>query len=370
MNGFDFIGNRRWYYLLSTVLIVPGMIALATWGLPLGIDFSGGSLIELRFEDSSGVTRSEVEGTLGEIGFAGSTVQQTDDGTTIIKTRALAGPETDELTIPDSEETIDDEESGETEAADQENEDNAEDTESNASADVEQPDDAAAGSIQPSQPASGERLFILQELESRFGSYEEIAFETIGPTVSSELTRQAFQSVGIASLAIIIFIAFAFRSVPKPASSFRFGVVAVIALIHDVLFLLGMFAILGRFFPVEINAMFVVAALTVIGFSVNDSIVVFDRIREKLRQHGGEHFGATVNISIWETLGRSLNTSFTVLLVIAALLLFGGETIRDFNLALLLGVIIGTYSSIFIASPLLVDWQLWIERRKQRQIGG
>lgn len=166
----------------------------------------------------------------------------------------------------------------------------------------------------------------------------------------------------VASLLIVVYITWSFRSVPKPTSSFRFGVSAIIALIHDVLVLLGLFSIFGHFFGVEIDSLFVTAVLTVIGFSVHDTIVVFDRIRENLKRVGGENFGEVVNDSILQTLDRSLNTSLTVVLVLSALLIFGGETIRWFVLALLIGVISGTYSSIFNASPLLVVWQDLISR--------
>jgi preprotein translocase subunit SecF len=152
--------------------------------------------------------------------------------------------------------------------------------------------------------------------------------------------------------------------VPKPTSSFRFGVCAIIALIHDVLVLLGLFSIFGHFLGVEIDSLFVTAALTVIGFSVHDTIVVFDRIRENLKRVGGENFSEVVNNSILQTLDRSLNTSLTVVLVLIALLLFGGDSIKWFVVALLIGIISGTYSSIFNASPLLVVWQDLIQKRR------
>ena len=152
---------------------------------------------------------------------------------------------------------------------------------------------------------------------------------------------------------------------PKPTSSFRFGVCAIIALIHDVLVLLGLFSIFGHFLGVEIDSLFVTAALTVIGFSVHDTIVVFDRIRENLKRVGGDNFSEVVNDSILQTLDRSLNTSLTVILVLIALLLFGGDSIKWFVVALLIGIISGTYSSIFNASPLLVVWQDLIRKRKK-----
>ncbi len=184
----------------------------------------------------------------------------------------------------------------------------------------------------------------------------EREFETIGPVIGQETTLNALKAVGIASILIILYITWSFRKVPKPASSFRFGVCAIIALIHDVLVVVGIFAILGHFFKVEVDSLFVTAILTGICFSVHDTSVVFDRIRENLKKRGGADFPKTVNESIVQTIGRSLNTSLTVILVLIALLLFGGDSIRLFVVALLIGITSGTYSSIFNASPLLVLW--------------
>ncbi|MBI2195907.1 MAG: protein translocase subunit SecF [Candidatus Levybacteria bacterium] len=190
-------------------------------------------------------------------------------------------------------------------------------------------------------------------------------FDTIGPTIGAEITQNAVKALAIASILIILYITWAFRSVPKPASSFRFGVCAIGALIHDVLVVVGVFAVLGHFLDVEINSMFVTALLTIIGFSVHDTIVVFDRIRENLKRAPGISFQKVVNESILQTLDRSLNTSLTVVLVLSAMLLFGGQSIKWFIVALLVGIISGTYSSIFNASPLLVLWHEWsLKRRK------
>lgn len=185
----------------------------------------------------------------------------------------------------------------------------------------------------------------------------EKRFETVGPVVGRELTQKALIAIGVATVAIVIYIAWAFRHVPKPFSSWKFGLAAVAALLHDVFVVLGIFSILGRFFQVEIDTLFVTAILTVIGFSVHDTIVVFDRVRENLPKMAKSTFEEVVNFSLSETLVRSLNTSVTVVLTLTALLLFGGETIRWFVVALLVGIISGTYSSIFNASPLLVLWE-------------
>lgn len=175
--------------------------------------------------------------------------------------------------------------------------------------------------------------------------------------IGRELSQKALIALLLASLAIVVYIAFSFRRIPKPASSWRFGIAAVVALIHDVLVVVGIFAILGRFLNVEVDTLFITALLTIIGFSVHDTIVVFDRIRENLLKNMGKRFIDVANLSVVQTLGRSLNTSLTVVFVLIALLLFGGETIRWFVVALLVGIISGTYSSIFNATALLVWWE-------------
>jgi len=194
-------------------------------------------------------------------------------------------------------------------------------------------------------------------LSDKFGKVDEIRLENVGPVIGGETTKNAVIAVVLASVMIILYLALAFRKVPKPASSWKFGVTAVLALLHDVLLLLGVFSLLGHFWGVEIDVLFVTAMLTVIGFSVHDTIVVFDRIRENLPKYLSKKFVDVANISITQTLGRSLNTSLTVVLTLLALLLFGGESIRWFVVALLVGIISGTYSSIFNATALLVLWE-------------
>jgi preprotein translocase subunit SecF len=166
------------------------------------------------------------------------------------------------------------------------------------------------------------------------------------------------------SIAIILYIAFVFRKVTRPVSSWQFGIAAIVALLHDLIVVLGVFSLLGRFANVEVDSMFVTAMLTVLGFSVHDTIIIFDRIRENLRIYAGQTMEFVVNHSISQTIVRSLNTSITVLLVLLALLLFGGDTIRYFVLALFIGIIVGTYSSIFVASPILTYWQEYRMRKR------
>ncbi len=194
----------------------------------------------------------------------------------------------------------------------------------------------------------------------------ETSYSSVGPAVSRDITRNALIAIVLASLAIVIYIAFAFRNTPPPVSPWSFGITAVLALLHDALFLIGVFSLLGHFFGVEVDSLFVTAILTVIGFSVHDTIVVYDRIRENLRRYN-KPFEEIVNDSILETFARSINTSLTVTITLLALFLFGGESIKMFVFALLIGIIAGTYSSIFDASPLLVVYNNWkIKRAKAK----
>lgn len=200
---------------------------------------------------------------------------------------------------------------------------------------------------------------ILVEIAEKVGSFKEVRLDSIGPIVGKELKKNAIYQLFLVSLGIILYIAYAFRKVAKPVTSWRFGISAIVALLHDLFFVLGVFSLLGHFKGVEVDSLFVTAMLTVLGFSVHDTIVVFDRIRENLKVHAGQSIEFIVNHSISQTIVRSLNTSLSVLFVLLALLLFGGESIRYFVLALFIGITVGTYSSIFIASPVLVALQKW-----------
>ncbi len=297
----DIIGKKNLYFALSLIVVTPGLIALLLFGLNLSIDFTGGSRLTISFPQKVEKTTSEkIKNTLTKENLKVSTVE-TSGNSLLIRTSPM----------------------------DQK-----------------------------------QNVKFVNTLSKEFKGAKETQFETIGPTIGAETTANAIKAVIFASILIILYITWSFRKVPKPASSLRFGVSAIIALIHDVLVVLGIFAILGHFFGVEVDSLFVTALLTVIGFSVHDTIVVFDRIRENLRR-SHDSFPQIVNDSILQTLGRSLNTSLTVLLVLFALLLFGGETIKWFVVALLIGVASGTYSSIFNAAPILVVWQEWSEKRKK-----
>jgi preprotein translocase subunit SecF len=205
---------------------------------------------------------------------------------------------------------------------------------------------------------------ISSAMQKQFGA-KEVNFEVVGPTIGAETKNNAIKAVLFASVAILLYIAFAFREVSKPVASWKFGVCAIIALLHDILVTVGIFSILGHFFGVEADSLFITALLTIMGFSVHDTIVVFDRIRENLKRSYGLSFEKIVNNSILETFNRSLNTSLTVVLVLVTLLLFSEGSIKWFVVALLVGIISGTYSSIFNASPLLVVWHEWDSKRKK-----
>lgn len=198
---------------------------------------------------------------------------------------------------------------------------------------------------------------MLEVIKLDVGEFKEVRSDSIGPVIGNELKRHAGYQLILVSLGIILYIAYAFRKIARPITSWQFGIAAIIALLHDLLVVLGVFAILGKFGGVEIDSLFVTAMLTVLGFSVHDTIIVFDRIRENLKVYAGQSLEFIVNHSISQTIVRSLNTSLTVLFVLLAMLLFGGESIRFFVLALFVGIIAGTYSSIFVASPILVYWQ-------------
>ena len=218
--------------------------------------------------------------------------------------------------------------------------------------------------VRSRQIENNQKEQILASLHEKFDQVDELRFETVSPTISRDVTRKAVLAVIVAVLGILLYISLSFRRVPKPASSFRFAISAVLALVHDTVILLGAYALVSRFLGAEIDSLFITALLTLLGFSVHDTIVTFDRIRENLRRRKTEEeFAEVANRSILETLTRSINTSYTLVLVLAAVLFFGGATLKFLSLALLIGVVVGTYSSIFIATPILVWWQKRAERR-------
>lgn len=299
----NIVKNKKWFFIISAILIIPGLISLVLFGLKFSIDFTGGSKIELRVENSD-LRNEEVRKA-----FESKKVK-------IHRIEVVSG---DTFRI-------------QTDPIDQ-----------------------------------NQKNEIVKDI-GKTGKVSEKSFETVGPSIGQETQANAIKAVIIASIIITLYIAIAFRKVSNPVSSWKYGVCAIVALLHDVLLVVGVFSLLGKFFNVEVDALFITALLTVMGFSVHDTIVVFDRIRENLRKNYSLKFEDVVNNSLLETFNRSLNTSLTVVIVLFALLLFGGETIRWFIVALLVGIVSGTYSSIFNAAQLLVAW--YEQGRKNKYRGG
>ena len=286
----NFVGRRNWYFLISGVIILIGVVSLIVFGLRWGIEFTGGSMITVGFEQE--VAQEELRAVMAELGYDDAIIQKTEVGDFLVRTTLL----------------------------------------------------------------SDEDMMLIREtLNDRFGEEPTVSEPyAVSESIGKEITGYASIAVFVAAIGILLYVTWAFRRLKRP---FRFGVCAIVALVHDVLIVLGIFSLLGVFLDIEINAMFITGVLTVIGYSVNDTIVVFDRIRENMARSTGIPLETTVNNSIMDTIGRSLNTSLTTMFVLLALFLLGGVTIHNFVLVLLIGVIVGTYSSICIASQLLVVWE-------------
>lgn len=298
---FNILKYYKFWFLFSLVLVVIAIVFLFAFGLKLGIDFKGGTMTQISFEHLA-PNPIELKSIITATGkFQDASIQPVGEKSLIIRTQPIE---------------------------------------------------------------SGEQVEMKKLISDKYGNFTEDQFSSIGPIIGKELKSKAVMQLILVSLGIIFYIAYAFRKVSKPVSSWKFGIAAVIALIHDLLIVIGVFAILGKFINIEIDSLFVTALLTVLGFSVHDTIVVFDRIRENLRIRSGADLSEIINNSINQTLIRSINTSLTVIFVLLALLLFGGESVRYFVLALLIGITVGTYSSIFIASPILLVWHKWDLRRR------
>lgn len=295
---------KKIYLIFSGAILIPGIISLIIFGLKLDVDFTGGSVFD--YQITGNQSRDEAVSTLKSIyQQEGLEISQiyTEGKTIEIRTSPVESAENDKI------------------------------------------------------------VNLISESSAQI---KEESFETVGPSIGQETTKNAFKALAVASLGIMLYIAYAFRNIPKPYSSLRFGVSAIIAMLHDALMLLGVFSILGVVYNLEVDALFITAVLTVIGFSVHDSIVVFDRIRENINKLPPSwSFERVVNFSIVETLNRSFATSMTVLITLASLYILGGQTIRHFVLALLIGITSGTYSSIFTASPILVIWENYLSRKKK-----
>ncbi len=293
----NIVGKRRWFYLLSAIILIPSIISLIIPpSLFLGIEFTGGSTISVAFQED--VAEQDVRDVLSRLDHAEAIVQPSGGGEFFIRVSRLR-----------------------------------------------------EGSVE--QGITSERE-IIQEAFEELAPISIMDVASVSGVVAADTVRNAFIAVVVAAFAILLYITWAFRQVPNP---FRYGVAAIIALVHDVLIVVGIFSILGKAINLEVNAMFITGLLTIIGYSVNDTIVVFDRIRENVARLPAERLERNVNTSLLETLGRSLNTSVTLLITVLALLLLGGETIRNFLLVLLIGLVSDTYSSIAIASQVLVSWE-------------
>jgi preprotein translocase subunit SecF len=296
---YPIIKYRKIWFAISSLLVIVSAAALLMYPLRLGIDFTGGSLMELKFSEER-PEASEMRVAMEKQGYNDVVVQPLGDDGMLVRLKSL-------------------------------NEE--------------------------------EHQASLAALRESFGEMEEMRFESIGPTVGAEMRSKAVWSLTLVVIAIAAYVAYAFRKVSRPVASWKYGITTLIAaLFHDVLIPLGVFAILGKVLMVEINSAFIAAMLTVLGFSVHDTIVVFDRVRENLLKTSGS-FEEIVERSVNETLARSINTTLTTLLPLIAIWMWGGETLRWFSLALMIGLVAGTYSSIFLASPLLVVFQKLSKKR-------
>lgn len=286
----NFIAKRYWYFLISAVIIVPGIISLIMFGLKPGIDFESGTTTTLQFNPP--VQESQLRQALENLGYKDAVVQHSSSGDYFVRVRAIT---------------------------------------------------------------TDERVLLESGLQKALNSTLTVRdFAVVSATVASQTVRSAIIAVGVAALGILIYISYSFRKMPRP---FRWGICAVVALLHDLLLVAGVFSILGWTLGVQVDSLFITGMLTVAGYSVHDTIVVFDRIRENIGRGYANDFESVVNYSILETMVRSLNTSLTVIFVLFALFMLGGPTIHYFVLVLLIGVTTGTYSSICNASPLLVVWE-------------
>jgi len=304
----NIIKRRYLFFAISLIIIIPGILSLIFWKLPLAIDFTGGSMLEIQFPTGKAPQPAQVIAVYNDLGISDPQVQSSENDTLVIRSKEIP-EETKTLVV------------------------------------------SRVGEL------TGTQATILR-------------FDTVGPSIGKEVATRAAGAVGAAAIAILIYITFAFRGVQH---AFRLGPAAIIAMLHDILVVVGIESILCHFLGWEVDSLFLTALLTVIGFSVHDTIVVFDRIRENSNIYRKLPFETVVNHSVVQTMDRSINTSLTVMLTLLALTLFGGVTIRHFVLILLIGVFSGTYSSIFNASPILVvwenkEWKTWFKKKETASV--
>lgn len=300
---FQFVRYRKIFYIVSLTLTVLSVLAIGVFGLKWGIDFTGGSIWEFSYKEQA-PSVSDINAKLKELNFGEFSLQRSGDRGFILKTKALETAIHQDITA---------------------------------------------------------QLKSLGELDENTGS-----FESIGPAIGQELQNKTQVVVFFSLLVILAYIAFSFRKISRPVKSYVYGLTSIIALVHDVLIPLGIFALLGRLWGVEVTIPIITAFLTVFGYSINDSVVVFDRVRENLLQRRNIDFDLTVDESLNQTLARSFYTGFTTLLALFAVFFFGGFTLKYFSLALILGIGFGTYSSFFIATLLVVSFYRWQEKRQRR----
>lgn len=301
MTNFKIISKSKYSYIFSIVLTVLSVLSLAVWGLKPSIDFTGGTLMEVQFIGET-PQNQEISTVLQDLNLGSLTLQASGKNAMLIRYAS----EDDKV---------------------------------------------------------NEQVW--QKISAKYADAKQLRVDFINPTVSQELKGKSLNAIFLAVAGIMGYIAWAFRKVSRPVESWKYGAGAVIALVHDVLITAGVFSVLGHFYGVEVGIPFVAALLTILGFSVHDTIVVYDRTRENLIRSGRrDEFPQVVNQSLNETLVRSLNTSLTVLITLLAIYLFGGESIKNFALALLVGITFGTYSSIFVASALLVTSYEWANKRR------
>jgi len=298
------IKKRKIFFIFSGILLLISILSISFWGLNSGIDFTGGSLLEVGF-DRGRPAMEEVETALAELSLDSLIVQPSGKNDYIIRFQNI------------------DEETHQSVIAELNN-------------------------------ISAEKGITL----------EERRFDSIGPVIGQELRDRTFWAIGLSLFAIISYIAWAFRKVSWPVASWKYGLIAIITLFHDIIIVLGIFSILGRFLNIEIGVPFVAALMTILGYSVNDTIVIFDRVRENIAHSKHENFEEIVEHSVSQSYIRSINTSLTTLIVLGSIFFFGGATIKDFIMALIVGVFFGTYSSLFIASPLLVVLENFKHRKR------
>lgn len=323
-NVLNLVSKRNWFYLLSFLVIIPGVISLTIPPrLKPGIEFTSGTTFSFRYAQPA--TQQEVKSLLSANGHPEAQVQTSGNNQFLVQTKEIEGS-------------------------------------------------ASTPPVGPSLPSEREKIeTALSKVHGGFldssgkPTQQFLDFSSVSASVSKQIGRDAAIAVILASIAITLYITWSFSNVPN---SLRYGVSAIVALLHDVLLVVGVFSILGKFFDVQVDTFFVTGVLTVVGFSVHDSIVVFDRVRENVSRGLIRNFPDAVNHSLLQTMGRSFNTSLTLIFSVLALLLLGGSSIRDFLLCLLIGVATGTYSSVFIASMFLVTWQQGDIPRTWRRLTG